>query len=109
LITNQQIQEVTAIIVEEIRPERVFLFGSYAFGIPDKNSDVDFIVIVKKALQKKNRIDGMVKLNLKTALPHLLFSKDFKMYSVDEYNNLKENKFSFLHDALQNSKLLYER
>lgn len=95
--------------MEEIQPEKVFLFGSYAFGVPDKNSDVDFIVIVNKVLEKKSRIDGMAKLNLMTALPHLLFPKDFKMYSVDEYNNLKENKFSFLHDALQNSKLLYER
>lgn len=109
MITNQQIQEVTAIIVEEIQPEKVFVFGSYASGIPDNESDVDFIVIVKKILEKKSRIDGMMKLNLKTALPNLMFPKDFKMYSVDEYNVLKENRFSFLHSALQNSKLMYER
>ncbi len=109
MITNQQIQEVTTIIVKEIQPEKVFVFGSYASGIPDNESDVDFIVIVKKALQKKNRIDGMMKLNLKTALPNLMFPKDFKMYSVDEYNVLKENRLSFLHSALQNSKLIYER
>ncbi|MEO8820180.1 MAG: nucleotidyltransferase domain-containing protein [Ginsengibacter sp.] len=109
MISDQQIQDVADIIVEEIQPEKVFLFGSYASGAPDKNSDVDFIVIVNKILGKKSRIDGMGKLNLKTALPNLLFPKDFKMYSVDEYNKLKENRFSFLHGALQNSKLLYER
>ncbi len=109
MITDQQIKEVTDIIVEEIQPEKVFLFGSYALGLNDKNSDVDFIIVVNKTLEKRNRIDEMVRLNLKTALPNLLFPKDFKMYSVEEYKKLKKNSSSFLYGALQNSKLLYER
>ena len=109
MITNKQIQDVTSIIVKEIQPEKIFLFGSYAGGVPDRNSDVDFIVIVNNALEKKSRMEGMVNLNLKTATPNLIFPKDFKIYSIEEFNNLKEKKSSFLHTALQNSKLLYER
>ena len=109
MITDQQIQEVTKIIVEEVQPEKVFLFGSYALGINDKNSDVDFIVVVNKTLKKSKRIDEMVKLNLKTALPNLLFPKDFKMYSMEEYKKLRDNTSSFLYSALQDSKVLYER
>lgn len=33
------------ILVEKFRPERVILFGSYAYGQPDENSDVDLLVI----------------------------------------------------------------
>lgn len=109
MITSKQIQEVTDIIVEEIQPEKVLLFGSYASDNPDKHSDIDIIVVVKKALEKNNRIENVVRLNMKTALPNLLFPKDFKMYSLEEYLRLKENKYSFLGNALQNSKLLYER
>ncbi|MEO5649390.1 MAG: nucleotidyltransferase domain-containing protein [Ginsengibacter sp.] len=109
MITISQIQKVTDIIVEEVRPEKVLLFGSYAFGVPDKHSDVDIIVIVREELEKKNRIDILTKLNLKTALPNLLFPKDFKMYSLNEYIELKENKYSFLYSALKNAKTLYER
>ncbi|MGN6541665.1 MAG: nucleotidyltransferase domain-containing protein [Ginsengibacter sp.] len=109
MITNRKIQEVTDIIVEEIQPEKVFLFGSYASGNADKNSDLDIIVVVNKQLKKEKRIESMVKLNLKTALPDLLFPKDFKMYSLEEYNKQKDNKFSFLCSALQNAKILYER
>jgi predicted nucleotidyltransferase len=109
LITSKQIQEVTDIIVEEIQPEKVLLFGSYASGLPDLHSDVDIIVVVNKELEKKSRMEAMMRLNLKTALPYLLFPKDFKMYSVNEYNELKKNKFSFLYSALQNAKTLYER
>jgi predicted nucleotidyltransferase len=83
-------KEVSDIIVEEIQPEKVFLFGSYVLGRNDKNSDVDFIIVVNKAFEKRNRIDEMVRLNLKTALPNLLFPKDFKMYSMEEYKKLKK-------------------
>lgn len=109
MITNKQIQEVTDIIVEEIQPEKVLLFGSYAAGIPNKDSDMDIIIIVNENLQKKKRIDTLVKLNMKTALPDLMFPKDFKMYSLHEYEELKKNKYSFLYSALQNAKTLYER
>ena len=109
MITNKQIQEVADIIVEEIQPEKIFLFGSYASGTPDIHSDIDIIVVVNEELKKETRIEAMVNLNLKTASPNLIFPKDFKMYSLDEYSKLKENKFSFLHGALQNAKILYER
>lgn len=109
MITNKQIEEVTNIIVEEIQPEKVFLFGSYASGKADKNSDLDIIVVINEHLKKEARIEAMVNLNLKTASPNLIFPKDFKMYSLEEYSKQKENKFSFLYGALQNAKILYER
>ena len=109
MITNNQIQRVTDITVEEIQPEKVLLFGSYASGVPNKHSDIDIIVIVNEKLEKKSRIDTLTKLNLKTALPNLMFPKDFKMYSLNEYDELKKNKYSFLYNALQNARTLYER
>ena len=109
MITSKQIKEVTDIIVEEIQPEKILLFGSYASGIPNKDSDIDIIVVVNNELNKNNRIENVVRLNMKTALPNLLFPKDFKMYSLDEYKRLKGNKYSFLGSALQNAKTLYER
>ena len=33
------------VLVEEFRPEKVILFGSYAYGQPDEDSDVDLLVI----------------------------------------------------------------
>ena len=109
MITNEQIKAVTHIIVEEIQPEKVLLFGSYAGGVPNNNSDIDIIMVLDKELEKKNRMENVVMLNIKTALPDLMFPKDFKLYSLNEYRKLKENKFSFLGSALQNAKMLYER
>ena len=104
MITNKQIKEVTDIIVEEIQPEKVLLFGSYVSGTPDKHSDIDIIVVVNKELEKKERTEDVVRLNMKTAFPNLMFPKDFKMYSLKDYRRLKENKYSFLGNVLQNAK-----
>ena len=77
-------------------------------AVQDEDSDVDFIVIVDKKMEKSKRINETVNLNLKTALPNLLFPKDFKLYTAEEYKKLSGIRSSFLCGALQNSKLLYE-
>ena len=33
------------VLVEQFHPDQVILFGSYAYGIPDKDSDVDLLVV----------------------------------------------------------------
>ena len=33
-------------IVQEFQPEKIILFGSYAYGTPDANSDVDLLVVM---------------------------------------------------------------
>lgn len=33
------------VLVQQFRPEQVILFGSYAYGHPDRHSDVDLLVV----------------------------------------------------------------
>lgn len=33
------------VLVDQFHPEKIMLFGSYAYGIPDSNSDVDLLVV----------------------------------------------------------------
>jgi predicted nucleotidyltransferase len=40
-----QIQDFTQRLVAEFSPQRVILFGSYAYGHPTPDSDVDLLVI----------------------------------------------------------------
>jgi uncharacterized protein len=39
------IRTITQKIVEEYQPEKVILFGSYAYGAPDEESDIDLLII----------------------------------------------------------------
>lgn len=46
-INNYAIEEITKRLIIEFKPEKIFLFGSYVWGNPSKDSDLDLLVIVK--------------------------------------------------------------
>jgi predicted nucleotidyltransferase len=43
---EDEIRAITKIIKESVDCEKIYLFGSYAFGEPHKDSDLDFYVVV---------------------------------------------------------------
>ena len=40
-----EIVQFVYLVAEVVDPERIILFGSYAYGEPDENSDLDLLVI----------------------------------------------------------------
>jgi predicted nucleotidyltransferase len=44
---NDEILAIKDTIVNSVDPEKVYLFGSYAYGTPHKDSDYDFYVVLK--------------------------------------------------------------
>jgi predicted nucleotidyltransferase len=44
---REQIDKIKDIIVQTIPVEQVYLFGSYAYGTPRDDSDLDFYVVMK--------------------------------------------------------------
>ena len=46
MITPSQIHQVSNEIARRFQPERIILFGSYAYGTPTEDSDVDLLVIM---------------------------------------------------------------
>ena len=46
-ITPEAIERVVSQIVERFHPEKVILFGSYAYGTPHEDSDVDLMVVMR--------------------------------------------------------------
>ena len=45
MITEAQIQAVVQRIVDGYAPDRIILFGSYAYGVPTEDSDLDLLVV----------------------------------------------------------------
>ena len=43
--SEELIQRVVDKLVAEYAPQQVILFGSYAYGTPDRDSDIDLLVI----------------------------------------------------------------
>ena len=46
MIERNKIQAFVDEVVRQFQPERVVLFGSYAYGQPNEDSDVDLLVIM---------------------------------------------------------------
>ena len=46
MIAKEKIQEVTNRLVEAYQPIAIYLFGSYAWGEPNEDSDIDLMVVV---------------------------------------------------------------
>jgi predicted nucleotidyltransferase len=49
--TLTDIEQVVQRIVEQFQPRRVFLFGSYAYGEPTFDSDVDLLIEMETPLR----------------------------------------------------------
>jgi len=48
---------IRSLILESVEPgiiKKIYLFGSYAYGRPTKDSDIDLCVIIKNNLDKSN-------------------------------------------------------
>ncbi|RME89900.1 MAG: nucleotidyltransferase domain-containing protein [Anaerolineae bacterium] len=46
MIPMSEIRALAERIAEKFRPEKIILFGSYAYGTPTPDSDVDLLVIM---------------------------------------------------------------
>ncbi len=46
---KQEIMEINEAIQASLPVERIYLFGSYAYGTPDKDSDFDFYLVFPEA------------------------------------------------------------
>jgi predicted nucleotidyltransferase len=46
LYNENDIKNLVDIFVEVVDPDRVILFGSYAYGVPNENSDLDFCLVI---------------------------------------------------------------
>lgn len=44
--TPEEIDDLCRRIVQAVKPEKVVLFGSYAYGMPTPESDVDLLVMM---------------------------------------------------------------
>jgi len=47
MISRKTIADIARKIAEPLNPEKIILFGSYAWGKPDKDSDLDLFVIME--------------------------------------------------------------
>lgn len=62
LITEELIREIKDRIVTTVHPDKIIIFGSYAYGTPTKDSDLDLLVIMPSNEPMHRRVTRIRKL-----------------------------------------------
>jgi predicted nucleotidyltransferase len=91
-------------IAECFRPEKIILFGSYAYGTPHAESDVDLMVI----MPARNAIDQAIRIDLAFERP---FSVDVHVrtpYQLRQGLKDPNDRDWFLYEVMTKGKVLYE-
>jgi uncharacterized protein len=90
-------------IAERFQPEKIILFGSYAYGTPHEESDVDLMVI----MPARNEIDQALRIELAFERE---FSRDVHVCTPTQLKRrLKEDDRDwFLYEVVTKGKILYE-
>jgi predicted nucleotidyltransferase len=104
MIDKSTISNLIHRIASIINPDKIYLFGSYATGLANEDSDIDLLVVKETLEPKYRRSIEIQRLLIGTKLP-----VDIVVYTNEEFENEKLNSFSFLNSAFHGAQLMYER
>jgi predicted nucleotidyltransferase len=89
-------------VAERFEPEKIILFGSYAYGTPHADSDVDILVI----MPARNQLDQAVRISLEIDPP---FPLDIIVRTPHNMQWRLAEGESFLREITARGKVLYEK
>lgn len=99
----QQLQEVVRTIVREHHPEKIILFGSWAWGEPGPDSDVDLFIV-----KDTDRSTREVARDIDDSLFPRQFPLDLIVYKPEQAEREKEANY-FIRSILTKGKVLYAK
>jgi uncharacterized protein len=97
-----EIKRLCQQIVDNFQPEKVVLFGSYAYGTPNEDSDIDLLVIMPF---DGNELDQMVTVRrrLKSTFP-----LDVLVKTSAQLKERIEMEDFFIKEIIEKGTILYE-
>ena len=99
-----QLEKIKERIVQAFNPEKIILFGSYAYGEPGVDSDVDLLIIMKSKERPSTRSAQISKLIRPRPFP-----MDILVRTPEEIDvRLKIGDF-FIEEIINRGRILYDR
>ncbi|EKE22232.1 MAG: DNA polymerase beta subunit [uncultured bacterium] len=99
-----KISEIKEKIVQEINPEKIILFGSYAWGKPTDSSDVDLFIIQKSDEPRRQR-----QVDLRRKLWGSGVPMDLLVYTQEELDYRLELEDFFFEKIINEGKVIYAK
>lgn len=105
MVVQKEIEGIIKRIASSYKPEKIILFGSYAYGTPTEDSDMDLLVVIKKSKQPKHQRAREIRKHLWgiTDIP-----KDILVYTREEIDEWKEVEEAFITSVMKKGRVLYE-
>jgi len=111
---QKEIEQYVPLILERLRklnPLKIIIFGSYATGIMEEDSDLDILIVLNEDIVPSTYDE---KLELKLKVRKLLrdinqnIPIDILVYTRPEYEEFVKQKSSFSQEIENTGKILYE-
>lgn len=105
MVNKEILEEVKNRLVKAYDPLAIYLFGSYAWGTPTEDSDLDLLVVVEKSDEKsyKRPIPGH------DVLFGLGISKDIIVYTREEFEQRSNDITTLGYKIKKDGELIYAR
>ncbi len=100
------LSEIIEKIKREYKPQRIILFGSYAYGNPTEDSDIDLLILKDT---KKRRVDRFVRIKQIIYNPNYKIPVSPLVYTPEELKERLKMGDDFLKEIIQNGVVLYEK
>lgn len=107
---KEVIERIKDILVNQLQPEKIILFGSAVDSFGSKNtedSDIDLLIV--KEMQNVSTNPVKRASIVRAMIKPYLWPLDIIVYTPAEFEKYKNIPFSFLNSILDESIVLYER
>ena len=105
MITNGEINQLRDVIVEKFSPKLIYLFGSYAYGTPRGNSDLDLMVLDDYSDDREARVKGRA---VHRALAEFPLDIDLIVYPLSLFKEKVKENWSFFSEVSEKGKIIYD-
>jgi uncharacterized protein len=101
---EQTLNEIVRRLVADYKPEKIILFGSYAYGEPHEDSDLDVLIIRETS---ERRIDRMRTVHRLTTDAHYRIAFEPIVMTPAEIEERLEIGDQFIAEIVEKGELLY--
>ena len=107
--TDEAIERVVETIRDKYEPERIILFGSRVWGDPDRESDLDILVVKESDKREADRIREVSGMVHRFQRPPYSLAMDILVKTPQEIEERLAIGDDFIREILGRGRVAYER
>ena len=103
MLSQTKLQEITQKVIEVAKPRKIILFGSYARGEADDDSDLDLLIVEETIFHK-----GKEAMKIRNAIGGVGLGVDILVCAENELEDWSHIPGSTIYWALREGKVIYQ-